>query len=208
MIRTAILTVLAALVVAAPAGADPGDLTDEQRLATYLPIAEAAWNLKPCHYDVTVSLHVATLPDGWIAQEVACHVELGTSLEGLSDSQWCKTLVHEFGHAAGLPHSDDPNSIMNHTAPYRDVPYAPCDRPGPVRQPTMMEFAEKAVSKQLRSPLYVWQISCHALRGAQARGRWGLCFASSEQARYKRRYVIYADTPTSARAVGAIVSAR
>lgn len=48
-----------------------------------------------------------------------CWVAISADLTGY---KLCTTLVHEFGHLAGVGHSDDPASIMAPVMPMRDGP--------------------------------------------------------------------------------------
>jgi hypothetical protein len=87
-------------------------------------IAVTHWGMNPCEGDVTISW--ASLPaqenatSTWVnpfhdyydaKDNTLCGVEFNIS----QDWDWpklCTVFVHEFGHLAGNPHSDDPNDVM------------------------------------------------------------------------------------------------
>src|SRR4051812_28033675 len=73
--------------------------------ATACPRVRVSWS------DLTVAAGTGFAYDLWgLAQRRDfCGVELDRSLRG---TWWktCATMVHEYGHLAGVPHSDDPAS--------------------------------------------------------------------------------------------------
>jgi hypothetical protein len=87
-------------------------------------IAVAHWGMNPCKGDVTISwarlpveenatsMWVNPFQDYYDAKDnTLCGVEFNVR----QDWDWpklCTVFVHEFGHLAGNPHSDDPNDVM------------------------------------------------------------------------------------------------
>lgn len=115
-VRVLAAAILAALAMAAPAQAAPG-----YQLATWLDrsqaIAERVWN-QPCSGQVEVVL--APLPLEHDAETLVndatrpftnCSIVLNLMLMN-RPAYLCTVLLHEYGHAAGVPHSDNPRSVM------------------------------------------------------------------------------------------------
>lgn len=121
------LAALAALLMCAPADAHiPG-------ADRYLALAERAF---PNHCEPLriVQLHEVDQAPGVLAWFDSHTCTIAFPAEGL---HWwdpvtiCSVLAHEVGHAAGLPHTDDPADLM--FPEYRQA-YAPCRellRPSP-----------------------------------------------------------------------------
>jgi Homeodomain-like domain-containing protein len=114
----ALIAVLFSLAMTAPAGASwPAPLTDEAKLAAYLPIARASWPGSPCQGREVVHLRA----DAELAADDAidhvdsygrgipdtCEVFLHSNLGALG---FCSVLAHELGHLAGYGHTDDPTT--------------------------------------------------------------------------------------------------
>jgi len=134
--RTIVLAGLAAAVAAAPAGAQdlaafrPADSHPE--LGQVLPTARAAWPDSPCAGREEIAI-TDTLPsgapDGALGAAATfagrCLVLLRPVLLRPGwEYGLCVAVTHEFGHLAGLGHSDDPADLMH---PLLDgVRYEPC----------------------------------------------------------------------------------
>jgi hypothetical protein len=120
--RTILATAL--ILLAPPAGAHA--MTDEERLAAYTPIAEAAWTQGPCAGKVRVELH-STADMGGDAVAIATPAECRIVFKEdprRTDGYFCRELVHEYGHLAGFGHVDGP-FIMNHLSRFQ--PFPGCD---------------------------------------------------------------------------------
>lgn len=102
--RKGLLAVLLLLIFAAPAEA--GWKRDRA-----LAIGNIVWG-NPCpQVDFAYEAHDDW--DGWWAYSDGCKVRLNAK----PDLPWlwpiyCTIVIHELGHAAGHPHSENPNSIM------------------------------------------------------------------------------------------------
>lgn len=139
----ALLATVAALAAAAPAGAAttpdfrPADSYLE--LGAVLPVARGLFPQSPCRDREMVAwqdglLTWPGLPGVYtgLAWEPYCAVMLTRDL--LHDTRaLCVVVSHEFGHLAGLGHSDDPANLMHNPAPLR---FAPCQRLGAGHHPT------------------------------------------------------------------------
>ena len=102
----------------------------------YLEVARGAWPDSPCRGTETVEVvepdESGALPTSaglirptpglhiiGVAVPDRCWVAVSADLTGY---KLCAALVHEFGHLAGVSHSDDPASIMAPVMPKRDAP--------------------------------------------------------------------------------------
>jgi hypothetical protein len=127
--------------------------TDEERLARYTPIAQAAWADTWCgpgtDHPVTVRLHTDTPGFGNLAYamvardgQYVCEVRIKDGFEmtqsPLSDVEFCRVLVHEYGHLAGVEHTT--GGLMDHFAA-KDTAYAPCETGVPQSPATSTAFS-------------------------------------------------------------------
>lgn len=164
--RRLALAVLFALLLT-PASAHA--MTDEQRLEAYAPIAAAAWDDTWCGpgtgHPVTVQLHATVEGWGWVAQgqiardgQYVCEVRFkdgyGLDQSSLTDAEFCRVLVHEYGHLAGVEHTND-SGIMDHFASPAAA-YAPCDTGIPATRPTASAAAAKSAPRCKLGTRRVW----------------------------------------------------
>jgi len=174
------LLAIPATLLALAGTAAPAQATVDQQFAKYQPFAQAAWEQYRCGNpaypgapQITHHLH-ATEADhpalgGWnvlaYGSDYHCAVWFQDGMQ-LTDAEFCKLIVHEYGHLAGFSHSDDPSSIMN-PVPV-NVPYAPCDTGTlPAQQvPSPVVSASKAEAPAKKS--------AKRCRGSK-RMRWGRC---------------------------------
>jgi hypothetical protein len=116
-----LLACLVSLIVAVPAAAQTAP---DGWVATARQLADRHWGLDPCGGDVTITW--GKLPpqqnavSTWLnphedygdpANNTQCSVTFNTK----QDWDWpkfCTIAIHEFGHLAGNPHSDDPDDVM------------------------------------------------------------------------------------------------
>jgi hypothetical protein len=147
--RIAFIALALALVFALPASAQA--MTDEERLVAYQPIAEASWTLGDCAGHVRIELHSNQLDNPWFSAEAwkdQCLIRFSDSYIGQhagTDVQFCRELVHEYGHIAGYGHTEDPTNIM-YPAP-AGVPFGPCEGAVPVRLPASPSVAEELAAE-------------------------------------------------------------
>lgn len=104
-------------------------------------------------------------PD-WVAWSnlPECSLTLTERVDELDPVSACTIVVHEYGHLAGLGHSDDPASVMY--APTR--PFPPCvgrfaQRIGPgqfvaAATDTGQGFASPSLSREVRRPQRMWAV--------------------------------------------------
>lgn len=127
--RRTVLALLAATLLAPTAAI--AQTPDVQRLASFLPIAQAAWPGSPCAGHEQILLNddaeldalaprVGVRPDGVANDPGPCDIGISS---GLTDYTFCVVLTHELGHIAGEPHSTDPESVMY---PTEIQDYQPC----------------------------------------------------------------------------------
>jgi len=121
----AVLTVALALLIA------PSTATAETRQGRALDVAEETWG-DPCPGSVDVDFE--GMPSWVMARAIERRgsggARLGCRIVLNDEMRWpfakfCSVVVHEYGHLAGRPHSDDPESVMYRA--YRE-PFAPCRR--------------------------------------------------------------------------------
>ena len=115
------LAVAVALVAPASANADRWRAADVQ-LA--LRVADAHWPASPCYEAHLIQWMRGDELDQLLAQQAdrgataigevgSCHVWIAWDRVDPSPVWLCTILEHEFGHNAGLEHSDDPHNVMN-----------------------------------------------------------------------------------------------
>jgi hypothetical protein len=61
--------------------------------------------------DPTITKHIPMPGLAYTAQR-GCRIRLAEGWHDHSFSERCSALVHEYGHLAGFPHSDNPASVM------------------------------------------------------------------------------------------------
>lgn len=126
--RAAVVAVVAALVLPVAASGFPQVRRAERVAAKTWPVAARVCpRVSVTWTDLTVAAGTGYDYDLWgLAQRRSfCSVELDRSIRGVW-SATCSTVVHEYGHLAGVPHSDDPTSLM-----YPFIRFAPqCGRRG------------------------------------------------------------------------------
>jgi hypothetical protein len=120
--RALLLAVVVALATAGPADADRWRAADVQ-LA--LRVADAHWSTSPCFGGHVIQWLRGRELDAQFPQEAdgnattgvaeigGCHVWLAWDRIDPAPVWLCTILEHEFGHNAGLEHSDDPHNVMN-----------------------------------------------------------------------------------------------
>lgn len=115
MRKAACMAVLVAMCAAAPAQAAP------TRLQRAEQIADSYWPASPCHGRVRVipvpeqrfAGYWHTDTAGMLSTPWDCTIEVDFSrYTGIPWRAVCRTLVHEYGHLAGLEHSPDRASVM------------------------------------------------------------------------------------------------
>ena len=116
-----LLACLASLIVAVPAAAQTAP---DAWMAKARQLADQHWGFDPCQGDITITW--GTLPadqsavSAWLNQYVdygdpAHNTQCSVTFNTRQDWDWpkfCTVFVHEFGHLAGNPHSDDPDDVM------------------------------------------------------------------------------------------------
>jgi hypothetical protein len=124
LLAAAAVTLLAAPTAAAATAPAQQWPVDGPAMQQARQIAVAHWGMNPCKGDVTISwgtlpveenatsMWVNPFQDYYDAKDnTLCSVEFNVR----QDWDWpklCTVFVHEFGHLAGNPHSDDPNDVM------------------------------------------------------------------------------------------------
>jgi len=131
-------------------------------------IAVAHWGMNPCEGDVTISW--ASLPvqenatSTWVnpfqdyydaKDNTLCTVAFNVR----QDWDWpklCTVFVHEFGHLAGNPHSDDPNDVMYAYYTGNNVPECEAVSPASFQAPTAPRQGSRspAAKRASRSKAY------------------------------------------------------
>jgi hypothetical protein len=129
VIRSCVLAVFLACLLATPASADRWPASTVQRA---IAVADSHWPGSPCY-----GQHQIT----WLTGAELDATGLGVHLWGYGDTDecrvwvaWdrvdpvgvyrpgvylCEVLEHEFGHTAGLSHSDNPDDVMYAEGPAR-----------------------------------------------------------------------------------------
>jgi Matrixin len=161
----ALLACLTLIITTTPAAAQsaPQAWTNQAR-----QIADAHWGFDPCHGDIAISW--GTLPadqnaiSSWLNQHAdygdpdnntQCSVVFNT----LQDWDWpkfCTVFVHEFGHLAGNPHSDDPDDVMFAYYTGTHLPACKAASPAGRRAPTAPRqgHPSPAAKRESRSKAY------------------------------------------------------
>jgi Matrixin len=153
------------LIIAAPAAAQT---TPQSWMDTARQIAEAHWNLDPCHGDVSITW--AKLPadqnavSTWLNQyadygDPDHNTQCGVTFNTRQDWDWpkfCTVFVHEFGHLAGHAHSDNPDDVMFAYYTGTSVPECEPARPAGYRAPTapLRGHPSPATKRASRSKAY------------------------------------------------------
>jgi hypothetical protein len=139
-----LLACLASLIVAVPAAAQQAP---DAWMAKARRLADQQWGFDPCQGAITTTW--GTLPadqnavSTWLNQhqdygDPAHNTQCSVTFNTRQDWDWpkfCTIAIHEFGHLAGNPHSDDPNDVM--FAYYAGTNVPECDAsPAVSRAPT------------------------------------------------------------------------
>lgn len=119
------------LLSAPTAVAAPAD--DAHYLARFVELAETYWGQRPAACAGGVTAQVGPTNTGgegeWRSRE-PCTVWVAptaaANLTGVGASYWCHVVVHEYGHALGYGHTDDPAGVMFSETPTGDQIVEPC----------------------------------------------------------------------------------
>jgi hypothetical protein len=108
------ILIIAIVALALPASAD----ASQADLSRYQTLAAARF---PNHCTpVEIVQGVTDTPSAawaWFGPSV-CRIELEPEYwTAYSDAARCSILIHEYGHLAGLGHSDNPRDVMSHAPP-------------------------------------------------------------------------------------------
>ena len=128
-----------------PATQWPADGPAMQQART---IADAHWGMVPCNGDVKIAW--AKLPSDenagstWVNPfqdyfDAKDNAQCSVAFNVTQDWNWaklCTVFVHEFGHLAGNPHSDDPKDVMFPFYDGTNVPACAAVSPAAYRAPT------------------------------------------------------------------------
>lgn len=116
-----ILIMLAVGVAILAIADDVGAATATADTAPSAQIARAAF---PDACEPVSYVDVDELPDGAVmwATVDRCEIAFAPGAYTINSAARCTLLVHEFGHLAGLNHSDDPTSIMYGPGPQKQWP--------------------------------------------------------------------------------------
>ncbi|MGH2761398.1 MAG: matrixin family metalloprotease [Thermoleophilaceae bacterium] len=124
------VTLAVAFCLLTPASASahlPEKFADWQQVARSVFPAACEPEIDAAHTEAPPTPHARAWARSPLLGHDRCEIVLGPRFHPLTPDMQCDVVVHEYGHLAGLPHSDDPASVMR---PGRDTVTVPaCKTP-------------------------------------------------------------------------------